>query len=354
MDNTASDTLIDVDDNTDPESTIPETETTPVNLPNTYDVIIVGGGPAGLTAGLYAARGGQKTLILEGIMESSTVMPGGQLRLTPEIENFPGFAGGEGSELVDVIRHQALSFGAEIIGEKATNIDLSGTVKLVTGSDFPGIGEEQTHHGRAVILATGAVARRLSVPGEDENFGRGVSTCATCDGFFFKGGKVTVVGGGDTAIEDALYLTSLAEEVTLVHRRDQFKAKGKDVEKLLSRPNINIIWHSVIEEVVDVGGKVTGTTVKNTQTGETTFVPSQGLFVAIGHDPATELLANKEGAYILDLTESGYVVANSNTAETSIPGFYVAGDVSDDRYRQAVTAAASGCKAAMDAIAYLG
>lgn len=335
-------------------SDIPETEKHAVSQPSIYDVIIIGGGPAGLTAALYASRGGKRTLLIEGIMESSTLLPGGQLMLTPEIENYPGFISGSGEDLVSTMRTQALSFGTEIITEKVENLDLGDTVKMVRSSEFPGIDEPNVHHGRSVILATGAIARRLGVAGEDDYFGQGVSTCATCDGSFFQGEHVAIVGGGDTAIEDALYLSNIADKVTLIHRRDKLRAQGKDVEKLLSCSNVEIIWDTVVEKVNGENGKVNGIDLRNVKTGEPVFLPCKGLFVAVGHDPSTELLANDKGAYILDLTDSGYVVAHPYSAETSIPGFFVAGDVADDRYRQAVTAAASGCKAAMDVAAYLG
>lgn len=332
-----------------------DTDTTHTELPSVWDTIIIGGGPAGLTAALYAARGGLRTLVLEGIPESSTVLPGGQLNLTPEIENYPGYEHGMGMELVQVMRGQAESFGAEILTLKAEAIDTDGPVKRVLASEMPGLEESQTFHSRTIVLATGAIAKRLGVPGEDDLFGRGVSTCATCDGAFFEGEDVVVVGGGDTAVEEALYLANLASSVRLVHRRDSLRANGKDVERLLSCENVNILWDTVVERViVSDEGTFGGLDVRNVKTGDIHKEEAAGLFVAIGHDPATELLVNAEGAYALDLDEAGFIIAQEGSSLTTVPGLFVAGDVADSKYRQAITAAASGCKAAMDIAEYLG
>lgn len=322
--------------------------------PSVYDVIIIGGGPAGLTAALYASRGGLSTLVLEGVMESITSLPGGQLMLTPEIENYPGFPGGTGEDLITIMRDQALSFGAEIRSEKVVTMDFDAAVKLVTASEAPGYVDPVSYHGRSVILASGAVARRLGIPGEDDFFGSGVSSCATCDGAFFENERVAVVGGGDTAVEDALYLAKIAEHVTLIHRRDKLRAQGKDVAKLLACENVSIIWDTIAESVSSENGKVKGLDLRNAKTGDLTHLDLDGIFVAIGHDPSTELLVNEKGSYVIDLSDAGYVVANTNTTETSIPGLFVAGDVADEKYRQAVTAAASGCRAAMDVAHFLG
>lgn len=325
-----------------------------IMMPRIFDTIIIGGGPAGLTAAIYAARGGLSTLLLEGIMESSTVLPGGQLNLTPEIQNYPGFSQGTGTDLVQVMRNQALSFGTVIKELKAESLSLEGDIKEVQASEYPGYIEPETFHGRTVVLATGAIAKRLDIPGEEDWFGRGVSTCATCDGAFFQGEPVAIVGGGDTAVEEALYLSKIASEVTLIHRRDELRASGKDVEKLLSTPNINILWNTVVEGVYHGDAKsFPGIDIRDTENGDVGFLDIKGLFIAVGHDPATELLANDEHVYIIDLDDSGFVVAEEGHTKTSIPGLFVAGDVADSKYRQAITAAASGCQAAMDLAEYI-
>lgn len=322
--------------------------------PGVYDVIIIGGGPAGLTAALYAARGGLSTLVLEGVMESITSLPGGQLMITPEIENYPGFPGGAGEDLITIMRDQALSFGADIRSEKVITMDLDSAVKMVEASEAPGYMDSVSYHARSIILASGAVARRLGIPGEDDFFGNGVSSCATCDGAFFENEKVVVIGGGDTAIEDALYLSKIAEHVTLIHRRNKLRAQGKDVEKLLACENVSVIWNSVAERVTNEDNEVSGLDLRNVETGDLSHIDANGIFVAIGHDPATELLANDKGSYVIDLSDAGYAIANEGSTETSIPGLFIAGDVADEKYRQAITAAASGCKAAMDVSHYLG
>lgn len=322
--------------------------------PKIYDAIIIGGGPAGLTAAIYASRGGLSTLLIEGIMESSTILPGGQLNLTPEIENYPGFLEGTGTDLIQIMRTQAVNFGTEIKTLKAESMDLMGEVKEVKASEYPGYMEPEIFHSRTIVLATGAIARRLNIPGEDEWFGRGVSTCATCDGAFFQGENVAIVGGGDTAVEEALYLSKIANQVTLIHRRDELKASGKDVEKLISTPNINILWETVVENISPgAPEKFPGIDIRDVSNGDVGFLEISGLFIAIGHDPATELLVNENEAYILELDESGFIVSSGRDSKTSIPGLFIAGDVADNKYRQAVTAAASGCQAAMDLAEYI-
>lgn len=337
------------------ETPEPEAETSKrTPIPKVYDTIIIGGGPAGLTAAIYASRGGLSTLLLEGIMESSTVMPGGQLNLTPEIENYPGFLEGTGTDLVQVMRQQAVNFGTEVKSLKVDGFSLEGDIKEVSASEYPGYMPSETFHARTVVLATGAVARRLNIPGEDEWFGRGVSTCATCDGAFFQGESVAIIGGGDTAVEEALYLSKIAKDVTLIHRRDTLRASGKDVEKLLATPNVKVLWNTVVENISPgTADFFPGVDIRDVEHGDVGFLDIKGLFIAIGHDPATELLANDDHVYIIETDDSGFIVAQEGTTKTAIPGLFVAGDVADSKYRQAVTAAASGCQAAMDLTEYI-
>lgn len=304
-----------------------------------YDVIIVGGGPAGLTAGLYTGRNGYKTLLLEGEYVTETDYPGGQLLLTPEIENYPGFRAGAGADLIEIMREQAEGAGVEIITEKARSFNFEeGCHKVVT--------DDITYTAKTVIIATGAIAKRLGVPGEDDYFGTGVSTCATCDGAFFPNQEVAVIGGGDTAVEDALYMSNIAKKVYLVHRGETLRAQSPESRTLQNKENIEIIYNTVVKEVSGNHKGVTGISVIDTS-GKGSTLDVEGVFVAIGHNPSTESLKGN----IIHLDDTGYIVANG--VKTNVPGVYVAGDVADKEYRQAITAAASGCQAAIHVQGYL-
>ncbi len=299
-----------------------------------YDVVILGAGPAGYTAALYAARAAFRTRLLGGYQ------PGGQLTLTTEVENYPGFAHGVlGPELMEQMREQALHFGAEIVDDQVSGVEFGQQPLTV----FAG---EQSYTARAVIIATGASALWLGLASEERLRGHGVSSCATCDGFFFRNQAVAVVGGGDTALEEALHLSRSASKVTVIHRRDTLRASA--ILQARARANPKISW-ALEQEVIEVLGDqlVDGVRLRNTRTGLESVLPVQGLFVAIGHRPNTELFA---GQLTLDL--DGYIVTQQHTA-TSVPGVFAAGDVSDRRYRQAITAAGEGCKAALDAGAFL-
>lgn len=314
--------------------------------PTVFDVIIVGGGVAGLTAGLYAARDGHRTLILEGTPLSGTDLPGGALMLTSEIANFPGYLGQSGMELIDSMRSQAEKAGAYIVGERATRLipaESYGKCNQVLATD------EVTYRGRAVIIATGALAKPLNIPGETEMWGRGVSTCATCDGFFFTDKHVAVVGGGDTAVEDALLLTRFASSVRLFVRGSELKASSPEAREILTHPDVTIHWETQLTEVHNNNDEVThvGWSDK-TGSGVT---PVHGVFVAIGSTPATEWLSSS-GA---KLDEDGYVlVENDSTKVLGIPyGVYAAGDVMDKVYRQAVTSAGKAAQAVLEIRSYL-
>lgn len=300
-------------------------------------VVIIGSGPAGLTAGIYAARAGLSPLIFEGIA------PGGQLTTTTEVENFPGFPEGIlGPELMERMREQAKRFGARCEFKTVTSCDLSKRpFKLV-------VDDEEEVFSETIIIATGATAQYLGVPGEDAMIGRGVSACATCDGFFYKGKVVAVVGGGDSALEEARYLTNFASKVYLIHRRNALRASKIMQERVLSNPKIEVIWNTVVDEVLsDDGKKVTGLKIRNVQTSEIKVIPIDGLFVAIGHKPNTEIFKGQ-----IDLDEKGYIILKNNS-ETNVPGVFAAGDVADPRYKQAITAAGMGCKAAIDCERFL-
>lgn len=310
------------------------------NTNNHYDTIIVGGGIAGLTAGIYSARSGQSTLILEGELVSNTELPGGQLSLTPTLENFPGW-NGAGFDLIDTVREQAESFGAVIIEKLATEFEFDTENTINTKHTVRT--SEQEYTSKSVILATGAVARRLGIEGEDRFYGHGVSSCATCDGAFFKGQNVAVIGGGDTAVEDALYLSKIASHVTLIHRRDQLRTNSPESRQLLSLPNVRVIWNT---ETINVQGesKVTGLTLKNKVTNEEYVEPFEGIFVAIGHDPAVKCFHGTP----VEIGDDQYLIANDTY--TNIAGVFGAGDVVDSVYRQAITASATGAMSAMNAI----
>jgi thioredoxin reductase (NADPH) len=294
-----------------------------------YGVIIIGSGPAGYTAAIYAARANLSVLVLQGYQA------GGQLMLTSDVENYPGFEEGIlGPEMMDKFEQQARRFGAEMIAEDVTEVDFSRR-PFVVRTDTDG------YLAKAVIIATGASAKWLDLPSEKRLQGRGVSACATCDGFFFKNKEVVVVGGGDTAMEEAIFLTRYAKHVTIVHRRDSFRASKIMQDRARKNPKISIVMNS---NVVDILGDeaVTGVLLRNVQTGEESILPVQGVFMAIGHKPNTELFQG-----IIDMDHMGYIIPKHYTM-TNIPGVFAAGDVTDHRYRQAVTAAGDGCRAAID------
>ena len=306
------------------------------NQPAVHDVIIIGSGPAGYTAAVYAARAQLKPLVFEGTAF------GGALMTTTEVENYPGFRNGiTGPELMDEMREQALRFGADLHMEDVESVSLAGPVKEVVTA------EGETHRARAVILAMGAAARYLGVPGEQELLGRGVSSCATCYGFFFKDQDIAVIGGGDSAMEEATFLTRFARSVTLVHRRDEFRASRIMLERARENAKITFLTNTATL-AVEGDSAVTGLRVRNVTTGEESTLPVTGVFVAIGHDPRSELV---RGAVELD--EEGYVVARGRSTATSVPGVFAAGDLVDHTYRQAITAAGSGCSAAIDAERWL-
>jgi len=299
------------------------------------NVIVIGSGPAGFTAALYAARADLSPLVLKGLEA------GGQLMLTTDVENYPGFADGLlGPELMDQMEKQAARFGAEILPVHVTGLDLSERPFTVHAGD-------QAWRSHTLIVSTGATARWLGVPGEERLRGRGVSACATCDGFFFRDRELVVVGGGDTAMEEATFLTKFASKVTIVHRRDAFRASKVMAARALEHPKIDVAWNTTVEEVLG-DDAVTGVTLRDVMTGATRSFAADGVFVAIGHDPNTALFRGS-----LTLDDAGYIqVAEPRTA-TNVPGVFAAGDVTDRIYRQAVTAAGQGCKAAIDAERFL-
>jgi thioredoxin reductase (NADPH) len=307
------------------------------------DVIIVGSGPAGYTAAIYAARADLKPLVFEG-----AVTAGGALMNTTEVENFPGFATGiQGPELMENLRAQAERFGAELVPDDVTGVDLTGEIKRVwTGDDRFGGRKEFT--ARTVILATGSAYRRLGVPGEDELSGHGVSWCATCDGFFFRDQDIAVVGGGDSAVEEATFLSRFARSVTLVHRRDALRASKIMQARAFADAKLRFTWNSSPVEVLGSGGKVSGLLLADTTTGEQRTLDVTGVFVAIGHEPRTELVKGQ-----VDLDEAGYITVAHPTTATNLPGVFACGDAVDHTYRQAITAAGTGCSAALDAERYL-
>jgi thioredoxin reductase (NADPH) len=301
------------------------------------NVIIIGSGPAGYTAALYTARASLKPLVFEG-----AVTAGGALMNTTEVENFPGFRDGiMGPELMDNMRAQAEKFGAELVPDDVVAVDLTGDVKTVTDS------EGTVHRARAVIVTTGSQHRKLGLPREDVLSGRGVSWCATCDGFFFRDQDIAVVGGGDTALEEATFLSRFARSVTVVHRRDSLRASKAMQERAFADPKITFAWDSAVEEIHG-DPKLTGVTLRDTTTGEKRELAVTGLFIAIGHDPRTDLFTGQ-----LDLDAEGYLTVQAPSTRTNIPGVFGAGDVVDHTYRQAITAAGTGCSAALDAERYL-
>jgi thioredoxin reductase (NADPH) len=302
-----------------------------------HKVIIIGSGPAGYTAAIYAARANLAPLMFTG------VQAGGQLMLTTLVENYPGFVDGlMGPDLMETFRKQAARFGTEMIGEDVTAVDFSRhpfVVKVGT-TDY---------QGHTVIIATGASAKLLGLPAETTLMGRGVSTCATCDGFFFKDGDIMVVGGGDSAMEEALYLSRLGRSVAVVHRRDTLRASKIMQERAFKNPKIEFVWDSEVEDVQDPAkGKVTSVSLRNIRTGAQSNRPVDGLFIAIGHEPNTQIFRGQ-----VDLLPNGYVKVVPGTTQTSVPGVFAAGDVQDFTFRQAVTAAGTGCMAALEAERYL-
>lgn len=307
------------------------------------NVIIIGSGPAGLTAAIYAARANLKPLLVEGIIAGGQT--GGQLMITTEVENFPGFPQGiKGPELIALLRAQAERFGTRFV---LADVD---RVRLTEGSPFRLEADGQTLLTKSLIIATGASARWLGLDSERELMNRGVSACATCDGYFFRDQDVSVVGGGDTALEEALYLAGLCKSVTLIHRRDELRASKIMQDRAKKHPKIKFLWNTVVEAVHDVeAGTVTGLTVKNVKTGEIMLHPTQGLFIAIGHVPNTQLFADQ-----LTLDENGYIETLPGTTATNIEGVFASGDVQDHVYRQAITAAGTGCMAAIEAERWLG
>ncbi|GAA4124444.1 thioredoxin-disulfide reductase [Nocardioides fonticola] len=300
------------------------------------NVIIIGSGPSGYTAAVYAARASLHPLVFEG-----SVTAGGALMNTTEVENFPGFRDGiMGPALMDEMRAQAERFGAELVPDDVVEVDLAGEVKVVrTATD--------TYRAHAVILATGSGYRKLGLPREEELSGRGVSWCATCDGFFFREQHIAVVGGGDSAVEEATFLTRFGSKVSLIVRRDELRASKIMQERAFNDPKLEIEWNSVVEEI-NGEDRLESVTLKDTVTGETRILPATGLFIAIGHDPRSELLRGQ-----VDLDDDGYVLVDHPSTATNLPGVFACGDLVDHHYRQAITAAGTGCAAALDAERFL-
>ena len=306
-------------------------------MSDTRDVIIIGSGPTGYTSAIYTARAGLKPLVFEGALAA-----GGALMNTTEVENYPGFTDGiMGPDLMLAMRAQAERFGAEIITDDIVSVDLTGDVKTVTDS------EGNSYSARAVILAMGSGYRKLGVPGEEQLSGRGVSWCATCDGFFFRDKDIAVVGGGDSALEEATFLTRFAKSVTIVHRRDELRGSKIMADRAMADPKIRFAWNSVVT-ALQGEGSLSGVTLTDTVTGDARELPVQGVFVAIGHDPRSEIVRGQ-----VEVDAAGYVVVDAPSTRTNIPGVFAAGDLVDHTYRQAITAAGTGCAAALDAERYL-
>ncbi len=300
-------------------------------------MLIVGSGPAGLTAAIYGARAGMAPIVVQGLQ------PGGQLTITTDVENYPGFRDViQGPWLMQEMQAQAEHVGTRMIWDTITEITMDG-------SPFRAIGDSgDIYEGDCLVIATGAQARWLGVPGEAELGGKGVSACATCDGFFYRGKKVVVIGGGNTAVEEALYLTNHASEVVLIHRRDSLRAEKILQDRLFAHPKVSVLWNKAVDRFVGGDKGLTAVALRDTATGETSEVPTDGAFVAIGHAPATALFQGK-----LELDAAGYIVVEPGTPKTAIPGVFACGDVMDHTYRQAVTAAGTGCMAALDAERFL-
>lgn len=302
------------------------------------EILIIGSGPAGWTAAVYAARAMRKTLVVTGIQ------PGGQLMITTEVENYPGFAEIQGPELMEKMQEHALKMGAELAEDHIYDVDFESR-------PMRAIGESGTvYTADSIILSTGAQAKWLGLPSESHFQGFGVSACATCDGFFYRNKEVIVIGGGNTAVEEALFLTNFASKVTLVHRRDSLRAEKILQNRLLNHPKIEVVWDSAVDEILgqDEPRSVTGVRLKNIKTGVEQSLSASGVFVAIGHAPATELFKGK-----LEMTDSGYLITAADSTATNIAGVFAAGDVTDETYRQAVTAAGMGCMAALEAERFL-
>jgi thioredoxin reductase (NADPH) len=311
-------------------------------MPEARKVVIIGSGPAGLTAAIYSARAQLEPLVIEGEPSSNSDQPGGQLMLTTEVENYPGFVDGiMGPELMGVMRDQALRFGAELRTAKVSRLELASTPFSVWVGDPEA--DEPTVLADSLIIATGARPLMLGCPNEDRLLGYGVSTCATCDGFFFREHHIAVAGGGDSALEEAMFLTRFASKVTLVHRRDTLRASKIMQERAFKNPKIEFLWNSVITDVLG-DTKVSGIRVEDTTTGKTSELPVTGLFVAIGHEPNSALLKGQ-----IELEDNGYVKTFGRTSRTNVDGVFACGDVQDHFYRQAITSAGSGCMAAIDA-----
>lgn len=310
-------------------------------MSDTRNVIIIGSGPAGLTAAVYTARANLSPLVLEGEPSSTSDQPGGQLMLTTEVENFPGFPEGiMGPDLMTRMREQAARFGADLLQEKVTAVDFSRRpFRVMVGA--------AEHTARAVIVATGARALMLGLPAEHRLLGHGLSTCATCDGFFFRGQEIAVVGGGDSALEEAMFLTKFATKVTLIHRRDALRASKIMQERALANERIQFLWNTVVTDL-EGGAKLEGAVLRNVVTGEESRLAVTGLFVAIGHQPNTDVFKGQ-----LSMEDTGYLVTVPGSTRTDVEGVFACGDVQDHTYRQAITAAGSGCMAAIDAERWL-
>ena len=305
------------------------------------DVVIIGSGPAGLTAAIYTARASLSPLLIEGEPSSTSDQPGGQLMLTTDVENFPGFPEGiMGPDLMGAMRAQAERFGAEIVTDKVMSVDFSERPFTIAT-------RTETYKAASVIVSTGAQSLMLGLPEEERLIGYGLSTCATCDGFFFRGQEIAVVGGGDSAIEEATFLTKFADKVTIIHRRDELRASKIMQQRAFDNPKIEFLWDTTVTGILG-DDKVAGVTTENVKTGEAGQLDVTGLFIAIGHKPNTDLFKG-----VLDMEDSGYLVTEPDSTYTNVPGVFACGDVKDHVYRQAITAAGSGCMAAIDAERWL-
>ena len=314
-------------------------------MSETHEVVIVGSGPAGLTAAIYSARANLKPIVIEGEPSSTGDQPGGQLMITTEVENYPGFPDGVlGPDLMRDFRTQAERFGAQMITEKATKVDFSARPFKIWIGDTD---SEPDYLSETVIVSTGAQSIMLGLEAEERLMGRGLSTCATCDGFFFRDQEIAVVGGGDSAMEEATFLTKFASKVTIIHRRDQLRASRIMQERAFANEKIEFLWNHVVTDLLGEE-KLQGVKVQNTQTGEESSLDVTGLFIAIGHTPNTGLFAGQ-----LDMKENGYLTTAADSTRTNVEGVFACGDVQDDYYRQAVTAAGSGCMAAIEAERWL-